>query len=122
MKESLFNKFITALRSGKYKQTTGNLAKISEEKVWTDHGICSEVNYCALGVLAEVSSFKRSLDGDNITFNGEDSTLNEYMRKKIGLPQSIHDEIFQLNDDGASFRKIATFLEKNKKKFVKKAS
>lgn len=122
MKTSLLNKFISALRSGKYKQTTGNLAEVSDETVLADHGLFHPINYCALGVLAEISGFKKELDGDNITFAGEEQIFNETMRKKVGLSEEIHDEIFNMNDDGASFKKIASFLEKNKKKLVKMAT
>ena len=63
MKKSIANKWVKALRSGKYTQTKNNL--------------CNDVGHCCLGVLCElyIKDTKDNIKSKNGTFGGEDELL-----------------------------------------------
>ena len=102
-------KWVEALRSGKFKQTKGIL-KYQDA-------------FCGLGVACEVYRKTRKkgfITWVNYTILGSAGTLplqvqkwlglkNEYARTDKGTIQSVT----ALNDNGASFSKIADFIEQN---------
>lgn len=63
MKKSIANKWVKALRSGKYTQTKNNL--------------CNDVGHCCLGVLCElyIKDTKDNIKDDVGTFDGESELL-----------------------------------------------
>jgi hypothetical protein len=102
-------KWLQALRSGKFKQTTGQLA--------------DEVGHCCLGVACEVAI----KEGVIKKYNHQNGMLPEKVRKFFGL--STGDGFFhkpvtgksgiefnaltELNDEGKkSFKQIAQFIER----------
>lgn len=98
MKKALKAKWVAALRSGKYKQTTGQLVEESER---------GKLSYCCLGVLCEISPRVKEL-------NLHDAILDIPALDYAGftLAQSIH--LQSMNDDGGNgFKRIATWIEKN---------
>jgi hypothetical protein len=104
-------KWVAALRSKKYKQIKGQL---------TDHA----GGFCCLGVLAAECG-KRGVTIDSL--GDETQILPEYVNAKtfnvltqiFETPQDLPPEtpqgmLIDMNDDrGYSFKKIATWIEKN---------
>lgn len=107
-----------ALRSGRYKQTTGQLFK--PDKPGREGG------YCCLGVLAdlaggEVVHGKRNLDrrppgwGDAVEFkfqNGE--TAHAFIPEELAEMVGVEDQtvLSRLNDTGSSFEQIADYIDR----------
>jgi len=123
MKKELFNKWIKALKSGKYKQTTDELIKLDGDKEITEHGVCEGMNYCAIGVLAHVAGIKIEVEDDAVAFDGEYVDSNHELDgkglSKVGLDEEVQEKVIDLNDDkGLSFKRIAAWLEKNRSKVV----
>lgn len=130
----LHKKWIEALRSGKYKQGTGQYC--------TKSRFGDEHRYCCLGVLAEIAGVeKKCVDGVYLWENGVDEnghTLWTIMspdkelvqqkmklRSHMGYPkeepcvtahasETVVKALWWLNDDYKwSFEKIADHLEKH---------
>lgn len=114
MKQEIKTKWIKALRSGKYKQTTGTLK--------------DEVGFCCLGVLCDIyrkehKDLNLKWDYDTLgNFNCEKSELPYTVRKWAGLSKSdpnvkINNEtttLIHLNDDaGLNFKEIAQVIQDN---------
>ncbi len=123
MKADLKNRWLEALRSGKYEQATGALmAEIDD----------GAVGYCCLGVLCDISGFGEwehetyeidltddeqagfDYEKDHIELDGDLDTLSE---SRFGLPKQIHNALTTFNDglvgvpDGALSRKsVEQFL------------
>ena len=113
MKNNIARRWANALRSGKYKKTTGALKR--------DDG-----SYCALGVLCDL--YKK--DGkplgekpaknpeedrdDAVSMGGEVHIPPKKVLNWAGLGIIQAEEIAGMNDDGHSFRKIATHIDKNR--------
>lgn len=112
MKKEVADKWIEALRSGKYKQGTGSLKTIHDE-------------FCCLGVLCDISNngefigFIYKDKGGNDSYNFNNKTLSPLMRDWSGIK---HPEGFLiqkgtylsvLNDNGTSFSEIADIIEQN---------
>lgn len=100
--------WITALRSGHYKQGQNALH---------DH---RHSTYCCLGVLCDV--LKEQLKINWIIperravakFDGEDEDLPESVREIAGLTESQTTHLVQMNDiECANFHKIADHIEKH---------
>ena len=121
-------KWVKALRSGKYKQADGSLIILNNDK---------PMGYCCLGVLCEVSGiplnhFKNHgvLWGDLSRSCGisdsegqikETKSVSIYdinkkkIQLRIGNKYKSFVSLSDANDDGASFKSIATWIEKNYK-------
>lgn len=118
--KALVKKWITALRSKKYKQTTGELKN-------------SESGYCCLGVLCEVAienGFKIKRNDPKkkptgYTYRGQlfDSLPPTILQTFLGLNaelgngdldiNTLADKLVEMNDNKKwSFRSIATYIEK----------
>ena len=115
MDKDIARRWIDALRSGKYQQTTGTLRS-------------PDGSYCCLGVLCEIEGLKYDEDRRTFTFTDEegetdhsDTLLPDTFAKHLG----IHEEgllknkrrmpvvsLIQLNDvNKASFSEIADVIE-----------
>jgi hypothetical protein len=102
-------KWISALRSGEYKQGKGQL-RLEDE-------------YCCLGVLCDLAvksgvDVKVSKNFLYMTYDGADLTLPEKVRKWAGLedgdPWTEGHQLSAWNDDeGADFEKIAQLIEEH---------
>jgi len=106
MKQDIKDKWVAALRSGNYKQGTGELRKVKDDG-------CTY--HCCLGVLAEVAGIKIrglgtvSKDGDTSTdYQPLQDLIDEDSDKKIST-----EHFYILNDrEKLSFDKIADRIEK----------
>jgi len=122
MKKIVKQKWLEALRSGKYRQTNGNL--------------CVEGNkrkkYCCLGVLCDLHAketgniFEPIGDGESFAYLDENGQLpSEVMRwaglkddqgalkKPIEDEEGYHNSLIDLNDDAEyNFKQIAEVIEK----------
>lgn len=112
MDSKLKAEWITALRSGKYKQIKGALEDTNEDgKI---------IGNCCLGVLCRVAYIKGTIQkGQNTIFGKEaKGSLSGFMLKKTGLGGGDESTLIDLNDGTAfikqkSFKQIATWIEKN---------
>lgn len=111
MKKSMMNKWVKALRSGKYTQGHSYLRKYDEE---TD-----SPKHCCLGVLCEIRGvyipFDQQLidvgDLENCGIKTDYGKLYKKYKAKNGTYKSLAD----LNDQGLSFKQIARIIEWNYK-------
>lgn len=123
MKKSIATKWVAALRSGAYKQGTGTL-RDSENN-----------SFCCLGVLCNLHAqehpglARKETDPDS--YMGHSEFLPEKVKKWAGMISeegepvdrsdiTIKGEEFvsltDVNDSGISFKRIATWIEKNYEK------
>ena len=132
MKKKNATKWVKALRSGKFKQGCG----------WLVHDYCgaNERRHCCLGVLAEINGFNgnnglfgcETLEGienecDLFTEDGtpligdkdEANMVKVVLRTRTKKSERVTIRKFanlaDANDKGASFKTIATWIEKNYK-------
>jgi hypothetical protein len=99
MKKALKAKWVSALRSGLYKQTQGTLHRISAR---------GNYSYCCLGVLCEISPKIKKLNGV------EDGVLIDKALDYAGFTEDQSNTLQSMNDDGGhGFKRIATWIEKN---------
>jgi len=123
MKQAIAEQWIKALRSGEYKQTSGQLR--------------ANDGFCCLGVLCNLHAQAHpkiaAKEIDPTTYLGEDSGLPKQVRQWAGVksglgeidsedpwhPIKIRDGKFEsladANDCGVSFEHIATWVEQNYK-------
>ena len=119
MDSTIKEKWLAALRSGKYKQGTNELRT-------------NESKFCCLGVLCDVYRKETKLgkwsknDFGNFKFTNTKKSNNTFMgsgrlplsvMEWAGLPQAnpiidVTESLAGLNDSGASFEKIADIIEK----------
>jgi hypothetical protein len=108
MDKTIADKWIAALRSGTYQQTTGRLK--------------SDRGHCCLGVLCELLNYQPKKDEDgNYRYDGEKSVLSEGAQYKAGMRSTlgVYSDVpgarclTELNDEGKSFEEIATIIEDN---------
>lgn len=91
-------RWLTALRSGEYKQAQG---------VLKDGG-----KFCCLGVAAcLIKPGYRTRS--SARFFGDETCLADKPSKMIGLDSSAHDVLTHMNDEGADFHDIADWIERN---------
>jgi|SRR5882724_4546729 len=104
MKRSLFNAWLTALRSDKYKQAYGRLE--------TENG------FCCLGVLCKVAGKQIYLGRTGL----DDVECKEFGMDVSGANLRSHDSelsLVNLNDDKKlSFIEIANVLEKDPSSYI----
>jgi len=122
MKKKIATKWIEALRSGKYKKTTGCLKRVENHE---------QEKFCALGVLCDIyqkeseeplAENKRTPTAKKtkVSIDGEFNRLPIKVRNWAGLGDSVarvqamYSTIELLNDDQKlSFKEIADIIEKN---------
>jgi hypothetical protein len=116
MKKSVAMKWVKALRSGRYKQTDGQLMY---------RGLDGKPSYCCLGVLCRVvgKPAKAGPDGEEVAppkvcalaglAEGDPKTsiTREYEGK------TYHKTLSVLNDSGKSFEEIADIIEQEWRNF-----
>jgi hypothetical protein len=116
--------WIKALESGRYKQTTGQLRNI--DNGYTLNG--NSYGYCCLGVLCNIHKDKEHKWDDhvftapNLFYDSNDvfdSATDEYFEMppnsfldKVKVDKGLADELATMNDNGKTFKEIATFLRK----------
>lgn len=105
MKKTLRQKWINALRSGKYKQAS--------------FALHDERGYCCLGVLASVTGCKWYRDGETghlSPFVGDKSMRHrqgDYLKTDFcGLHLRTQKKLAIMNDEHKTFREIADYIEK----------
>lgn len=113
MKRNVRDRWVKALRSGRYKQTTGQLGQRDKS---------GKESFCCLGVLAKVAAAEKSIerpvwDIDELIVVDGDAWHNDELpaaiRKQVGLTDLQQRRLVELNDDqNASFKAIADFIEK----------
>lgn len=140
MKKNIANKWVKALRSGKYKQGREGLCQINEG------GKKFKYNHCCLGVLCELYneehtgkdklkvSFSSSNNEDyRVLFDRNPSYLPRKVKKWAGM-KSTYGRIYEplpekryndydgvdrglsaMNDDGISFKTISDIIKKHYK-------
>lgn len=111
----LKNKWVAALRSGKYHQGIHHLCQLD-----MDEGV---ERHCCLGVLADILDHDGwsepvivETGGGNLAIrefglfelDGEHSPFNDDF-----LPVGVQESLTFMNDGGATFAEIATFIEES---------
>lgn len=101
MDERLKQRWVKALRSGRYKQAS--------DALHYKDGAC-----CCLGVLCRISGVKRELDGSGEGFNYDNNYygLSDNLRKKFGVTKRQQNNLVALNDvREKNFKEIADYIE-----------
>ena len=93
MDKKLKAKWVTALRSGRYRQARGELKSASGA-------------YCCLGVLRKIMHPKSVLERNKV-----DGYLCGKHLKEAGLGADQQYALVAMNDDGESFSEIAAYIE-----------
>ena len=108
-------KWLTALRSDKYKQTTAG-------------HLCDNAGFCCLGVLTDLFIKEQPTDAEQWddlelagvgikTYQGYGSQIPHDVAKWSGLPEGPNNEVnnhlMKRNDEGMPFKDIATYIEEN---------
>lgn len=111
MKKNVARRWVNALRSGKYKKTTGFLKQKDENE---------NESYCVLGVLCDLykkdgKPLSEKEDGfeEAIAFAGETQIPPKKVLRWAGLGELEAEVIADLNDDNKSFKQIANYIENN---------
>ena len=104
MTKEQMEKWVAALRSGKYAQTDGRLRDINNDDL--------TISFCCLGVLADI----RGVDWSNrLDFaRGSDEILNDDW---CGISESWQNRLASLNDGGRNFNHIADVIACNYQDF-----
>jgi hypothetical protein len=112
MKQELKEKWIAALRSGKYKQGQGLLRSANDR-------------YCCLGVLCEVAGVPakqvsyedarwRGIPQDQMgcyDYDNECGFLSSRLRVNLGVDPDVAYQLATMNDAGESFKSLAKYIE-----------
>lgn len=120
MKEAWAKKWVKALRSGKYKQTTGTLREEDYDCVTQE----TELRYCCLGVLADICGYKfRPGDIPDLLTpsvmhkTGMSSKRGAYSGVLKFKSGSVYEgkavSLANGNDNGKGFKQIARIIEKH---------
>lgn len=101
MDRGLVKKWVRALESGKYRQTTGGLCKVDKHQRYS---------YCCLGVAARVCGEKHIRGG----YLGSDSGSYPGVARKMGLTSTREHTLAYMNDNQrANFKEIAKWIRNN---------
>ncbi len=97
--KKLKTRWIKALRSGKYKQTTGSLKDCT--------------GFCCLGVLCDLVDKTNWREGQYGEFSYGTSKTG-YMPYRMGiLGRATQKQLAEMNDDQDSFEEIADYIKEN---------
>ena len=111
MNEQVKEKWLSALRSGDYKQT--------QLKLHTDDG------FCCLGVLCDLYGKEHNVEwklaeddySNNYEFQEEPERLPLFVIEWAGVkndnPEICETSLAELNDTGSTFNEIADLIEKH---------
>ena len=111
MKQNILQKWVRALRSGRYKQVQTKLKH-------TDHkGV---TRYCCLGVLCDLYSKEKGIKWKGDAYINRTGVLPTAVIRWAGLENSNPkitriNNASQLNDNGKRFKTIARLIEKAQK-------
>lgn len=103
MTPEMKDKWITALRSGNYKQTVG--------------GLKDAEGYCCLGVLASINGHEPNVDGlcdVEDAFGDTEGLLPPTLADRFGISHDWMDFYAGENDGGVTFQEIANDLQGRK--------
>jgi hypothetical protein len=109
-------KWIAALRSGKYKQGQFRLHTIDDNG--TSKFCCLGVA-CDLAVKAGVINKPKINEYGDFIYNREVAVLPKKIMKWLGIKsndgsvEELKHSLIGLNDSGWSFKRIASYIEKN---------
>jgi hypothetical protein len=104
MNKIVKKKWLNALRSGEYKQTSECLRDSN--------------GYCCLGVLCEVTGNAQNRNMDQawpVNDMSEDGFENGSPAPFIGLSASMQETLANMNDANESFDDIAAYISRNVK-------
>lgn len=112
MKKDIMKRWVEALRSGKFKQTTGSLRNYQ--------------GYCCLGVLCHIHAkennkrFRRLRPTERFTYHGAEEFIPVEVIKWSGLfgynPSGKNAiPLSKTNDSGGTFESIANIIENDYK-------
>ena len=109
MKKNIKNKLLTALRSGKYTHTKGELeeiAKFSEDRT----NKC-----CALGVLMKINGYDTWLIDNQWNGWGEDGQElpSQELLEEWGMDEEESNEIARYNDKAEDYNAVIKYIEEN---------
>jgi hypothetical protein len=99
MNKETRDKWIAALRSGRYAQGKGMLRDVD--------------NYCCLGVLCDISGLGE-WSGNSYVANHDSRAflLPVVVRDTSGLSEGRMGELSSMNDRGSAFSEIADYIER----------
>lgn len=107
--KEVYELWLEALRSGKYKQVDGAL------KGRLDTG---KMGFCCLGVLCDLAAkdggdkWEASESSDILYYKYESGQLPDVMRKFLKITEKQQEYLIEMNDNlGAKFPKIADYIE-----------
>jgi hypothetical protein len=112
-------KWLEALRSGEYEQTTGTLHRVTSYRE-TLFSAAKPVGWCCYGVLCDVAtkaglSLSRKSDEDVEYFDGVvdylPGSVVEWAGLSINDPEVQGRSLAHRNDNGAPFAEIADLIE-----------
>lgn len=112
-KKEVIEQWIKALRSGKYKQTTG-LLKESLNKHKKDAG---KVGFCCLGVLCDLAAKDGGeqwvhTENDTYRMHGQSGLLPKKFSAWLELSSKDVEDLIEMNDEHrAKFPRIAKHIE-----------
>ncbi len=101
----VYKHWIAALRSGKYKQTEGQLRYYED---WH-----RKPSFCCLGVLCDLASKDGGAEWVDSCFMDSYDVLPTKIRKWMKLSEYKEQYLMIMNDSGQSFSTIADYIEKN---------
>lgn len=107
--------WVKALRSGRYKQTTGQLKRIKGKMSQEDGFVAGQTAYCCLGVACQLAI----KEGVIKTFDPDQGYLDHTVMKWLGIPREegpyasgLGHSLVHLNDvEAAPFKQIADVIE-----------
>jgi hypothetical protein len=106
MNPEIKQKWVAALRSGEYKQTTGHLR--------------DETGFCCLGVLCDLHAKENNGQWEDGHYLSTKDVLPDTVEKWAGVlgpsPEVMEDDdkksmLSELNDGGMTFARIADLIE-----------
>lgn len=116
-------KWLEALRSGEYKQISGQLMDVEYDEATNEYFYDNPIGFCCLGVACDIVGHKEELN--QFMWDGYPSVCfdREYNNVFKKLPKIIRESSDQggdftyivagMNDDGKSFTEIADWIENN---------
>jgi hypothetical protein len=126
MRTALKDRWVKALRSGKYQQGKSKLRKLATTSIG-DTTEPQQEQFCCLGVLCDLVEPKLWEKRHDEWANGSDEDgcgmPREELQRKLGLNKpvtrsdettTIADKLAEMNDEGKSFKQIANWIEKRK--------
>lgn len=117
MKAKIKDKWITALRSGKYAQAQGELrGEIEDEDGGPDSTV---IGYCCLGVLLDIehpngwtNTFADGLVHRREAKSNQGFPSSAFL-EEVGMTREQAEELASLNDAGYDFEFIAQAIERD---------